>query len=67
MRAGLVDELVLYVAPLLLGSTAKPLLDWQAERLVDGMALDVRELRALDRGWRLLASPAPGASGRAGR
>ena len=67
LRAGLVDELVLYVAPLLLGSTAKPLLDWQAERLVDGMALDVRELRALDRGWRLLASPAPGASDRAGR
>ena len=57
LRAGLVDEMVIYLAPLLLGAGARPLLDWQVDRLADGMALDVRELRPLGRDWRIVAAP----------
>ena len=58
-RAGLVDELLLYQAPLLLGDAARPLL---AGLGIDAMAqaarLDLRDIRQLGGDLRLLLRPA---------
>ncbi len=59
--AGLVDELLLYVAPVLLGDTARPLL--ALPPLADLSArwrLAVVEQRPIGADWRLLLRPAPG-------
>jgi diaminohydroxyphosphoribosylaminopyrimidine deaminase/5-amino-6-(5-phosphoribosylamino)uracil reductase len=57
--AGLVDELLLYIAPLLLGDSARPLLHLPA---LDGMAsrwpLQVVDQRLLGTDWRLRLRPA---------
>jgi diaminohydroxyphosphoribosylaminopyrimidine deaminase / 5-amino-6-(5-phosphoribosylamino)uracil reductase len=56
LSAGLVDELVLYLAPHLLGSSARglfniPGLGGMAERI----ALDIRDVRAIGGDWRITA------------
>jgi diaminohydroxyphosphoribosylaminopyrimidine deaminase / 5-amino-6-(5-phosphoribosylamino)uracil reductase len=58
LAAGLVDELLLYVAPVLLGDTARPLLALPA---LAGMAarwkLGIVDQRMLGQDWRLLLRP----------
>jgi len=56
-RAGLVDEYQLFIAPKLLGSTARPLLDLPLERLVEAHALEILDIRAFGEDWRLIARP----------
>ncbi len=56
---GLVDEFVIYMAPMLLGSETRPLLatpGWT--RLADGLPLDIVDIRSLDRDLRITARPA---------
>lgn len=60
LQAGLVDELVVYLAPLLLGDRARglfqlPELIWMRER----RNLEILEMRAVGRDWRLTLRPAP--------
>ncbi len=53
--AGLVDELLLYVAPVLLGDTAQPLLQLPAiEKMTSGRRLRVIDQRQVGGDWRLL-------------
>ena len=56
LRAGLVDELVLYLAPHLLGSGARGLFNIPS---LDGMggriALDILDVRAIGKDWRVTA------------
>jgi diaminohydroxyphosphoribosylaminopyrimidine deaminase/5-amino-6-(5-phosphoribosylamino)uracil reductase len=48
LAAELVDELVLYLAPRLLGPTARPLAAWpDLERLADSPCWQVRDLRQI--------------------
>ncbi|MEO5574518.1 MAG: bifunctional diaminohydroxyphosphoribosylaminopyrimidine deaminase/5-amino-6-(5-phosphoribosylamino)uracil reductase RibD [Gammaproteobacteria bacterium] len=57
LRAGLIDELVLYVAPLLLGDDARGLFHWLPglEDMQDRIKLEIDELRAVGGDWRVTA------------
>jgi len=58
LRAGLIDELVIYMAPVLLGNDAKGLFNLpQLQKLSDGIQLDIKDIRAIGRDWRITASP----------
>lgn len=55
---GLVDELLLYVAPVLLGSSARPLLDLPPlAAMSERWHLDVIDQRSIGGDWRLLLRP----------
>jgi diaminohydroxyphosphoribosylaminopyrimidine deaminase/5-amino-6-(5-phosphoribosylamino)uracil reductase len=57
LTAGLVDELILYLAPCLLGSKARPLLDLpDLVRLQDRVMLEVQDSRALGGDWRIVCT-----------
>jgi diaminohydroxyphosphoribosylaminopyrimidine deaminase / 5-amino-6-(5-phosphoribosylamino)uracil reductase len=56
LRAGLVDELVLYLAPHLLGSGARGLFNIPGlEDMADRIALDIQDVRAIGKDWRITA------------
>lgn len=57
LRAGLVDELVLYLAPKLLGSDGWPLATLPFTRLAEAIDLTVTDLRAVGDDWRITALP----------
>ncbi|GAB2502553.1 bifunctional diaminohydroxyphosphoribosylaminopyrimidine deaminase/5-amino-6-(5-phosphoribosylamino)uracil reductase RibD [Lysobacter humi (ex Lee et al. 2017)] len=60
VAAGLVDELLLYVAPVLLGAEARPLLDGLDVRsMAERHALRIVETRQVGPDLRLLLQPAP--------
>lgn len=58
-RQGLVDEYQLFVAPKLLGSSARPLLDLPLARMAEAPALKIVEMRAVGDDWRIIAVPQP--------
>ena len=45
------------MAPQLLGSTARPLLDWPLAQMSEAPQLDIREIRAVGRDWQIVARP----------
>ena len=47
MQAGLVDELYVYMAGMLLGSSAQPLMQLPIDLMADAVRLDIVEIRAL--------------------
>jgi len=57
LAAGLVDELVLYVAPKLLGSDGWPLAELPFTRLAEAIDLRITEVRAVGADWRITATP----------
>jgi len=57
-RAGLVDQLLLYQAPTLLGSRARPLLELELEQMAQQQRLEVESWVRLGEDWRLVARPA---------
>ncbi|MBQ0776982.1 bifunctional diaminohydroxyphosphoribosylaminopyrimidine deaminase/5-amino-6-(5-phosphoribosylamino)uracil reductase RibD [Halopseudomonas laoshanensis] len=57
VNAGLVDELVVYMAPRLLGSRARPLLELPFDNMAEAMQLDVTDMRVVGRDWRITARP----------
>ncbi|NQD95364.1 bifunctional diaminohydroxyphosphoribosylaminopyrimidine deaminase/5-amino-6-(5-phosphoribosylamino)uracil reductase RibD, partial [Pseudomonas sp. CrR25] len=56
-QQGLVDEYQLFVAPKLLGSSARPLLDLPLARMAEAPALRIVEMRAVGDDWRIIAVP----------
>ncbi len=58
LEAGLVDELVLYYAPLLLGDKGRGMfrLDGIA-RMADRVSLEIKDIRAVGQDWRVIARP----------
>jgi diaminohydroxyphosphoribosylaminopyrimidine deaminase/5-amino-6-(5-phosphoribosylamino)uracil reductase len=58
LRAGLLDELIVYMAPALLGSRAQPLLELPLEAMADKVALRLEDVRKVGCDWRLTAVPA---------
>lgn len=56
-QAGLVDEFVFYMAPILLGSTARPLLDWPLASIRDQRKLTITDTRMLGSDIRFMAKP----------
>lgn len=56
-RAGLVDELIIYMAPRLLGSCARPLIELPFDTMAEAMDVEITEMRAVGRDWRITAQP----------
>jgi diaminohydroxyphosphoribosylaminopyrimidine deaminase / 5-amino-6-(5-phosphoribosylamino)uracil reductase len=57
LRKGLVDEIIIYMAPKLLGSNAKPLFELPLEHLSASLSLRIKDMRAVGRDWRMTAVP----------
>ncbi|NYZ67881.1 bifunctional diaminohydroxyphosphoribosylaminopyrimidine deaminase/5-amino-6-(5-phosphoribosylamino)uracil reductase RibD [Endozoicomonas sp. SM1973] len=57
-KAGLVDELIVYMAPVIMGHEAKPLLTvFDMPKMADNIALEMRDVRQIGRDWRMLIQP----------
>jgi len=56
-RAGLVGELIVYMAPRLLGSQARPLMQLPFESMSEAMDVAVTDMRAIGQDWRITARP----------
>lgn len=61
-RAGLVDEFQIFMAGRLLGSSARPLLDWPLARMAEAPQLKITDIRAVGDDWRIIAVPLPSAA-----
>ncbi len=57
LRRGLVDELVIYMAPKLLGSNARPLFDLPLNTMASALPLKISDMRAVGTDWRITAVP----------
>jgi diaminohydroxyphosphoribosylaminopyrimidine deaminase/5-amino-6-(5-phosphoribosylamino)uracil reductase len=53
LAAGLLDELIVYQAPCLLGSAGRPLVDLPLERMADRVPLALADRRRVGDDWRL--------------
>ena len=63
LAGGWVDELVLYLAPCLLGPDARPLAEWpQLARLADAERWQVQDLRQIGPDIRIILTCSPGSS-----
>ncbi len=57
LRRGLLDEIIMYMAPKLLGSNALPLFNLPLETMSASLALKIKDIRAVGRDWRITAVP----------
>jgi diaminohydroxyphosphoribosylaminopyrimidine deaminase/5-amino-6-(5-phosphoribosylamino)uracil reductase len=60
-RWGLVDEWLFYLAPCLMGSAARPLVDWPLQRMAERAELDVFAVDRVGDSLRVRAYPLPAA------
>ncbi len=59
LRRGLLDELVVYMAPKLLGSKARPLFDLPLDTMAGQLPLTITDITAVGSDWRITARPDP--------
>ncbi|MFK8049201.1 MAG: bifunctional diaminohydroxyphosphoribosylaminopyrimidine deaminase/5-amino-6-(5-phosphoribosylamino)uracil reductase RibD [Halioglobus sp.] len=57
LQAGLLDELIVYMAPLLMGDKARPLLGLPLDLMSEKVQLDVHDVRKIGQDWRFTARP----------
>ncbi|MCK5918414.1 MAG: bifunctional diaminohydroxyphosphoribosylaminopyrimidine deaminase/5-amino-6-(5-phosphoribosylamino)uracil reductase RibD [Cocleimonas sp.] len=58
LEQGLVDELIIYMAPALMGSDARGLFYLPSlQRMQDRIHLEIKDIRAIGRDWRIIANP----------
>lgn len=57
LRRGLLDEIVIYLAPKLLGSNALPLFNLPLDTMSAALSLKIKDVRAVGRDWRITAVP----------
>jgi diaminohydroxyphosphoribosylaminopyrimidine deaminase/5-amino-6-(5-phosphoribosylamino)uracil reductase len=57
LQQGLLDELIVYMAPTLMGSSAQPLLDLPLDAMADKVALQVEDVRKVGQDWRFTVIP----------
>jgi diaminohydroxyphosphoribosylaminopyrimidine deaminase/5-amino-6-(5-phosphoribosylamino)uracil reductase len=57
LQAGLLDELIIYMAPCLLGSDARPLFNLPFTDMAEKVQLDIRDVRKVGQDWRFTAVP----------
>ncbi|QFU74669.1 bifunctional diaminohydroxyphosphoribosylaminopyrimidine deaminase/5-amino-6-(5-phosphoribosylamino)uracil reductase RibD [Halioglobus maricola] len=57
LQLGLLDELIIYMAPTLMGSSAMPLLQLPLDRMAQKVPLLIEDIRAVGRDWRITAVP----------
>ncbi len=56
---GLVDEFIVYIAPKLLGSSARPLFEVPIQTMSGNLPLIIKDMRAVGYDWRITAIPDP--------
>jgi len=61
LREGLLDELIVYMAPALLGDRARPLLALPLDAMSDKVELQIEDVRKVGQDWRFTARPRQGA------
>ncbi len=60
LHAGIIDELVIYMAPKLMGDGARGLFHMPGlDKLADALSLDIRSIRAIGEDWRIIAHIRP--------
>ncbi|MEJ2416974.1 MAG: bifunctional diaminohydroxyphosphoribosylaminopyrimidine deaminase/5-amino-6-(5-phosphoribosylamino)uracil reductase RibD [Exilibacterium sp.] len=59
LRAGLLDELIVYMAPKLMGSDARPLFTLPLQTMAAQLPLTITDIRAVGNDWRITARPDP--------
>jgi diaminohydroxyphosphoribosylaminopyrimidine deaminase/5-amino-6-(5-phosphoribosylamino)uracil reductase len=59
LQAGLLDELIVYMAPALLGDRARPLLDLPLDSMAQKVRLELQDARRVGQDWRFTAKPVP--------
>ena len=57
VEAGLVDELIVYLAPVLMGSDAQPLLQLPISKMTDKRPLKITDIRKVGDDWRVTCLP----------
>jgi len=57
LRRGLVDEIIIYMAPKFLGSSARPLFDLPLATMSSALPLKISDMRAVGTDWRITATP----------
>jgi diaminohydroxyphosphoribosylaminopyrimidine deaminase/5-amino-6-(5-phosphoribosylamino)uracil reductase len=57
LRRGLLDEVIIYMAPKLLGSNARPLFDLPLNTMAAALPLKIQDMRALGDDWRISLIP----------
>lgn len=57
LRAGLLDELIVYVAPTLMGSDARPLLQLPLQQMAEKIPLRMEDVRKVGDDWRFTVKP----------
>ncbi|GAB3272923.1 bifunctional diaminohydroxyphosphoribosylaminopyrimidine deaminase/5-amino-6-(5-phosphoribosylamino)uracil reductase RibD [Parahaliea aestuarii] len=57
LQAGLLDELIVYMAPVLMGSSANPLLHLPLDSMAQKVALKVVDVRQVGSDWRFTLAP----------
>lgn len=57
LSAGLIDELIVYMAPKLMGNLARPLFELPLTELGSAVDLQIMDVRAVGKDWRIVARP----------
>jgi diaminohydroxyphosphoribosylaminopyrimidine deaminase/5-amino-6-(5-phosphoribosylamino)uracil reductase len=57
LRRGLLDEIIIYMAPKLMGSSARPLFELPLDTMASQLPLKIRDIRAVGDDWRITAVP----------
>jgi len=57
LQQGLVDELIIYMAPKLLGSDGMPMAVLPFSAMSEALALEITDIRAVGNDWRITATP----------
>lgn len=59
LSAGLIDELIIYMAPKLMGNLARPLFELPLQQLNSAVNLQIVDVRAVGKDWRIVARTSP--------
>lgn len=59
IQQGLVDEIIIYMAPKLMGSNARPVFELPIESMAGKLSLRISDMRAVDQDWRITATIDP--------
>jgi len=57
LQAGLLDELIIYAAPVLMGSNAQPLLNLPIDTMAEKISLEMVDVRRVGQDWRFTVIP----------
>ena len=59
VASGFTDEMIVYMAAKLMGSSARPLYDLPINKMASSLPLTIEDIRAVGRDWRITARPDP--------